>query len=323
MHPSFSKLIDTLFNTRHYAIYDPEFQKHLKDAPWKHWLSQSNYFNVKEEYVDSFVRWIYSSRINRLTQGCKLDSQRYTRRDIIVGTTQSFDESYFRYHKRRLRLFRGEYGYHRRCYKNHSFLDQPSTEDSPGEWAEPLDLKDWVIVSHPFCGTGNEHPRLKELLNKCESKGIPVVLDCAWFGTCFDLDFDLDHPAITEISFSLSKGIGLGLMRTGLRFSNYPPSDSMPIAQQNLYRHLVLSNCQIGIYQMKHFGPDWQAHKYLEWYKKLCKKYDMMKTKCLHISLLSRYNKYASHFLVDESYAKVGVREALKAIRKKKLILEN
>ena len=242
---------------------------------------------------------------------------------IIVGTTQSFDESYFRYHNRRLRLFRGEYAYHRRCYKNHLWLDQPKTGCFSGEWAEPLDSNDWIIVSHPFCGTGDEHPKLKELLGQCETKHIPVVLDCAWFGTCFNLCFDFDHPAITEISFSLSKGIGLGYMRTGLRFSNYPPLENMPIAQQNSYKHLALSNCQIGIWQMKQFDPDWQARKYLKWYQQLCRKYNMLETKCLHISRLSLYNKYRDDFLIDESYAKVGVREALKALRQKKLILED
>jgi len=316
---SFSKHIDLLFKTKHNAIYDYEFQKHLKKAPWESWLNQSNFFDVKEEYIEAFIHWIYSSKKNSFSESLK-DKKRYQRRDVIVGTTQSFDEAYFRYSDRRLRIFRGEYAYHRRCYENYAFLDSPAfSKEMPR--MQSLDKNDWVIVSQPFCGTGQEHPKLKELLDQCLKKKIPVLIDCAWFGTCFDINFDLEHPAISEVSFSLTKGIGLGLMRTGLRFSNYPIKDNKPIAQQNHYKHLVLNNCQIGIYQMNQFSPDFQALKYLDWYKKLCKKYAMIESNCLHISRLPLDHPFAKHFLVDEAYSKVGIREALKAIRKKQLIL--
>ena len=322
MRPSFEDCIGVFFRKTHNAIYDREYQNHLKKAPWEYWLSQSNYFDVTEEYIEAFVRWIYSSKNNQISDDSQLNNKRYTRKDIIVGTTQSFDEAYFRYHNRRLRLFRGEYGYHRRCYKNSVWLDKPLKIDREGGWAEPLESGDWVIVSHPFCGSGDEHPRLMELLEKCLEKNVPVILDCAWFGTCFGLKFDLNHPAVTEVSFSLSKGIGLGSMRTGIRFSRYSQSDGGPVAQQNKYKHLVLNNCQLGIYQMEKFSPDWQTNKYLNWYKQLCFKYSLLETKCLHISRLSLYSKYADFFLIDDSYVKVGVREALKAVRQKKIILD-
>ena len=319
MKNSFEENIDILFKTKHNAIYDPEYQDHLKKAPWKKWLSQNNYFDVTEEYKSDFINWICSSKNNQISKECLL--KKYPRKDITVGTTQSFDEAYFRYHNRRLRIFRGEYAYHRRCFKNFEWLDQALNTNPEGDWAEPLDSKDWVIVSHPFCGSGKEHPRLKELLEKCLKKQIPVLMDCAWFGTCFDLSFDLEHPAITEVAFSLSKGIGLGSMRTGLRFSRYSLSEKKPIAQQNEYKHLVLNNCQLGIYQMSQFDPDWATRKYLNWYQKLCSCYNLLETKCLHISRLPLDHKYSDHFLIDDSYAKVGVREALKAIRQKKLKL--
>ena len=315
MKPAFKDLIDVLFTKKTNAIYDPEYQNHLKKAPWEKWLSQNNYFDVVEEYIAVFVDWIYSSRENKLSQSLK---EKHFRKDITVGTTQTFDEAYYRYAGRRLRLFRGEYAYHRRCYPNWEWLDQPRGQNQ--EWGTALDSKDWVIVSHPFCGTGGEHPKLRELLDQCEKKNIPVVMDCAWFGTCFGLNFDFSHLAIKAVAFSLSKGLGLGSMRTGLRFSSYK-EENMPIVQQNRYKHLVLSNCQIGIYQMKRFSPDFTFNRYFHWYKKLCESYEMKATHCLHVCLLPYFNEYASHFLIDESYSKVGVREALKAIRQKKLTL--
>lgn len=162
---------------------------------------------------------------------------------------------------------------------------------------------------------------MNDSLKICEKKYIPLYIDSVWFRACFNLNFDFNHPAITKISFSLSKGISLGYMKTGLRFSNYSSSENMPITQHNLYNHLVLSNCQIGIWQMNQFDPDWSTRKYLKWYKQLCKKYDMLATKCLNVSLLPLYNQYSGYFLMDGSYAKVGVREALKSVRNKELIL--
>ena len=316
MNGSFSELVGSLFLTNHYSVYDIEFQKHLQKAPWGEWLRQSHYFKVKQEYIDCLIDWIYSSRRNHLSDSLKPKRNHYKRRDIIIGTTQSFDEAYFRYSNRRLRVFRGEYGYHRRCFKNTVWLD-----DATGDFSEPLDKNDWVIVSLPFCGSGREHPLLKDLFEECLLKQAPLLIDCAWFGTCFDVSFDLSHPAITEVSFSLSKGIGLGYMRTGLRFSNYPESETMPIAQHNIRDHLVFSSCQIGIYQMEKFKPDWQVEKYHGWYQQLCQKYNMIQTKCLHVALLPSDHAFASHFLIDEIYSKVGVREALKAIRQKRLLL--
>lgn len=313
-------LLNDLFQHRCNAIYDPEFQKHLANAPWTEWVSKPGYFEVTDEYIKKFSEWICSGVQNKLSDDFKFDSNRFSRTDIIVGTTQSFDESYFRYSGRRLRLFRGEYGYHRRCYKkNNLWLDKSLSEGR--EWAEPLDKNDWVIVSHPFCGTGAEHSKFRELLKKCEKIGVPVCVDCAWYGTCFGMDFNFDNPSIAEISFSLSKGIGLGSMRTGLRFSNYLFDEQMPIAQQNNYKHLVKDNCQIGLYQMNQFNPDWQVNKYLDWYNKLCNEYEFKKTNCLHVVLLKESHENFFDFLVDESYSRVGVREALKAIRQGRLKL--
>jgi len=315
----FDELVGKVFRNKHNAIYDPLFQKQLRSAPWQDWLSQPGYFEVQDQYIERFIDWMYSTKLNRLTNGCKFHSKRYTRRDIIIGTTQSFDEAYFRYAGRRLRMFRGEYAYHRRCYRNFAWLDEHIGNKANGEWADPIEPGDWVIISLPFCGTGGKHSKHEELLDRCAELDVPVILDCAWYGTCHDLDFDLDHPAITEVSFSLSKGIGLGNMRTGVRFSNYAKGDMMPIAQQNAYGHLVLGNCQLALHQMEEFGPDWQANKYLEWYKKLCAKYSMLETNCLHVTMLPRYHKHFDYFLIDESYIKVGVREALKAIRRGEL----
>ena len=81
-----------LFQTKHSAIYDPEFQKHLAEAPWKEWLSKPGYFEVRKEYLEKIHKWIHSTELN-VVKG--LDRFKY--RDMINGTTQAFDEAYYRY----------------------------------------------------------------------------------------------------------------------------------------------------------------------------------------------------------------------------------
>ena len=64
-----------LFQTKHSAIYDPEFQKHLADAPWKEWLSKPGYFEVRHQYLADLHNWHMSSKLNEV-KGLKRFKQR-------------------------------------------------------------------------------------------------------------------------------------------------------------------------------------------------------------------------------------------------------
>lgn len=252
---------------KHPALYDYQFQKNLADAPWNEWLSKPNYFDIYDEYIDTFIKWIHSSKNNKIRG---LENFKFT--DVIVGTTQAFDEAYYRYRNRQLRTFVHEYAYHSRNVSV-QYLDTDSID---------LNNNDWIIISLPFSGTGKTAPDYLTILEKAKLKNIPVLIDCAWFGTCSNIDFDFDHPAIHEVTFSLSKGIGLGNMRTGLRFSNY--NDGY-IRQQNNYKHLVFSNMQIGIWQMDKFTPDFITNKYQESYKNMCNTLNITSTDCMHVAM--------------------------------------
>jgi len=292
-----------LFRTKHNAIYDPEFQKHLADAPWKEWLSKPGYFEVRHQYLADIHNWIMSSKRNTVK-----GLTRFKYRDMINGTTQAFDEAYYRYSNRRLRILRGEYAYHKRVVKDFVFLD-----DENGNYI-PIEENDWVITSYPFCGNGNIPPHFDQLQDDCLEKNVPLLLDCAWFGTCRDITIDVYHPAITEVCFSLTKGIGLGNIRSGIRYSNY--EDNLPIRQQNDYNHLPLGAAQVGIWQMQKFGPDYIPNKYEKIYEHLCMTNNIMSSNCMMIGLLDNNHKDYDHYLIDGLYSKVGMREAVKKVRK-------
>lgn len=253
---------------KHPSLYDPEFQKNFYNAPWKEWLSKPGYFEVYDEYVEKFEKWILSSKNNSF-QGLK--NFKYI--DVTVGTTQTFDEAYLRYSNRQLRTFSAEYKYHSRNV-NVKVLDTETDYI-------PLEKDDWVIVSLPFSGIGNKHKFFDTLLLDAEIKNVPIIIDCAWFGTCYNVNFNFDSSNIVAVTFSLSKGIGMGNMRTGIRYSNY--TDGY-IRQQNNFKHLVFSNMQIGLWQMEKFNPDFITNKYLSYYKKMCLDYGFDETNCMHVA---------------------------------------
>jgi hypothetical protein len=254
---------------KHPSLYDPEFQKNFCNAPWKEWLSRPGYFDVLDEYLETFENWIVESK-NNSVQG--LNNFKYV--DVTVGTTQTFDEAYFRYSSKQLRTFSAEYRYHSRNV-NVKVLDTEMDYI-------PLENNDWVIVSLPFSGTGNEHKFFNVLLKDAEDKNVPVIVDCAWFGTCYNINFNFNSPSIVAVTYSLSKGIGMGNMRTGVRYSNYKDGC---IRQQNNFNHLVFSNMQIGLWQMQKFKPDFVCNKYLTYYKKMCSDYNFKETKCMHVAV--------------------------------------
>lgn len=277
---------------RNFAVYDPLFTKALREIPWADWHSENRPFYCREAYLEKFRAWIASTRLNRITG---LD--RFRTAHLINGTTQSFDEAYFRHRDKRLRFFRGEYAYHRRILGTAPFLDNA-----------PLAAGDYVIISAPFCSTGSMHPEFYSMLAQAEKLHVPVMVDCAYFGTCADFSLDLSSPAIESVSFSLTKGLGLGDIRSGVRFSNI--QDQNPIAQQNTYDHSVLGAARIGLHMMNQFGPDHIPERFFEAQRSACRDLGITPSPCMHLALGgAEWN----HFRVDDKYNTLGIRELVKA----------
>lgn len=277
------------------AVYDPLFTKLLKDVPWAQWFEHEDPLNCRLQYLEEYRQWIQKTELNKVWG---LDN--FRRLDLINGTTQTFDETYFKYSKRRLRVFRGEYAYHRRVFAHHAFIED-----------EPLLETDFVIVSAPFCSTGEIHPDMGKVLDRAQELNVPVIVDAAYFGTCYGLTFDFGHPAIESVSFSLTKGAGLGHIRSGIRFSNL--DDQNPICQQNNYNHSIQAAAKIGLYMMTHLHPDHIPAKYQAMQKSLCQDLGLQPSPCVHLALGD--NAWAS-YRIDDRYNRVGLSSLIKHRRK-------
>ena len=61
---------------------------------------------------------------------------------------------------------------------------------------------DAVIISLPFSDRGNKHRDMEDVLDWCDTLGIPVFIDAAYYSIGRDLEIDLSHPCINTISFT-------------------------------------------------------------------------------------------------------------------------
>jgi hypothetical protein len=277
---------------RNFAVYDGLFFRALKEMPWNQWFREEERpLYCRDQYLEKITHWILSSRLNRIS-----GLERFPRRDLINGTTQTFDDAYFRHRNKRLRIFRGEYAYHRRVFANWKFLED-----------ETLDKNDFVILSQPFCSSGDTHPHMDQLLREADRLGVPVILDCAYFGTCAEIDFRFEAECIESVSFSLTKGLGLGDIRSGIRFSNL--QETGPIQQQNDYHHTVLAAARIGIYMMELFSSDHVPAKYKSAQLSICKDLQVQPTNCMHLAL---GGKGWESFNVDDRFCTLGIRDLVK-----------
>ncbi len=283
-----------LISKKTHAVYDYEFIKKLKSIPWSDWMMSPHGVRCQQDYLSFYEQWIKLSQLNKIHG---LD--RFTQKHIINGTTQSFDEAFFRYKNRRLRFFRGEYAYHRRVVSHWAYL-----EDCP------LEKEDYIIISAPFCTTGEVHPLYSSIMDVATHMNVPVLIDCAYFGTCENLDLNLNYPCIESVSFSLSKGLGLGDIRSGIRFSHF--DDEYPIAQQNRYGHTVLAAARIGLYMMEHFHPDFIPLKYSAAQKEVCIELGLKPTPCMHLALGDNTDQWET-YKIDDIYQRVGIRNLVKA----------
>ena len=144
--------------------------------------------------------------------------------------------------------------YHMAAWRNY-FPDWKYIEE------QPLAKNDAVVISFPFADTGGEHPKMKEILDQCELLGIPVLLDCAYFGICQNIEFDLTHPAITDLTFSLSKFLPVAHLRIGMRLTKEDDDDSLLVLNKTNYTNRI--GLSVGEQILQEFNLEALKSKFL------------------------------------------------------------
>lgn len=221
-------------------------------------ITDQVYVNFKKEMTD----WLLASKLNNL-----YGFDDYKRLDIINGCTHFIDNIYMQGH---VQVLRGDYRYHER-------LGLGYVKDL-GSLVPGIPL----IIAMPFPSTGAVHNRMTEILDEAQNKDIDVHVDGAWLTCCRGIDFDVSHPAIKSVGISLSKGLGLGWNRIGLRWTRDRSSDSISI-MNDFHMELRMSSI-VGNYILNNVQPDylWNTHGDLN--TKLCKDFNLVPSKAIHLA---------------------------------------
>lgn len=233
-------------------------QQDLLSAKIDHDISDNVYINFKTEAED----WILKSKLNHLT-----GFEDFSRKDICIGCTQFIDTIYM---KGPVQTIEHDYKYHERLGIAH--ISQPSNliKNIP------------LILAMPFPSIGAIHPNMESILNECLEKSIDVHIDGAWVTCCRDISFNFSHPAIKSFAISLSKGLGLGWNRIGVRWSKEANPDAITIMNDFHMNNRALA--MIGLHYLRNLPPDylWNAHE--DHYYKVCKDFNLEPTNSIYLA---------------------------------------
>jgi hypothetical protein len=216
------------------------------------------YTNFKKEMTE----WLFQSKLNTISGFDNFD-----RVDIINGCTQFIDTTYM---TGPVQVLAGDYRYHARLGNWYTY---------PGFLSEEKQL----VIAMPFPSIGDTHMQMKEILDEAQDKRISVHVDGAWFTCCRGIDFDVSHPSIKSVGISLSKGLGLGWNRVGLRWTKSKDADAITI--QNDFNMNLRAPAMIGLHFIRNLPPDYLWATYGDIYYKICQDFDLTPTKSIYLAL--------------------------------------
>lgn len=260
-------------------IKDDEVISFVKETDKENFLYNSlQNVELKEEFLNKYFSWISTSKLNILKGLDKFNNLSY-----VHGTSQSFDAFYAENKDRKFRCFKGDFFYHALSWRNNytfSYLDD-----------EELDKNDAVVMSIPFSDNGFMHPNTSQVIETCNKLQIPVLIDLAYYNLARGINFNLDEPCISTITFSLSKGFYLlDRLRIGIRCKKEFNDD--PIDVFNSFDMFNKAGAALGLEIMRKFSPDHLQNKYYEKQKEICSNFNFDVSNCIVFGL------------GDESYSK-------------------
>lgn len=254
---------DLIQPVRPRAMYDNEIHTVEKQQYIRDYNQSVEELTI--EFKQKIDRWINSHQRIRF-----YGLDKFTDRNVILGVTQQLDELHMQY-KNRIAVFQGDYKYHWRLDPN----VRCRTIDT-------LAHDDVLVLSVPFPGIGDMHPQTLEILNRCKDLNIPVHIDGAWFGCSRKISLNCDHPAIQTVSISLSKALGMGVHRIGLRYAKDPQQG--PVKIMNDFSYTNIADMWMGIKMIDKFGADFWWNKYENHYNRICADFNLKPANAIHVA---------------------------------------
>lgn len=256
------KLKELVQRGRPRAMYDREIHAFHSTLACEHFSDNEA---LKTEYLQAFDGWLHGSKLNNVK-----GLEAFSHRDFCVGVTHFLDDLH-QMNGDQIVVVEGDYRYHWRL-RPEILVRTPET----------LAKGDVLILSAPFPSLGEIHPQSTEFLDRAHELEIPVHIDSAWYGCTRGFEFDYDHSAIKSIGFSLSKGLGLGANRIGVRYSKERVRGPITILNDfNMHIHVLM---WYGIKFIEQFGSDYMWNKYGQLYEEVCAGLKLNPTMAIHLA---------------------------------------
>lgn len=206
-------------------------------------------------FKQDFSPWLQAHSSNRL-QGL----ERY-QPSFSAGTTQAFDSFYFRHRTKKFRCFVGEYFYHLKTWISGNVSWSFVTE------SDPLAVGDALIISTPFCDTGNMHPEFARAIERCNQLGIPVLVDACYYVISGGIELDVGAECIDTVAFSLSKAFPVANLRIGMRYTR-DVFDGQSLHDAINYNNTL--SAQVGLALIHNYSSDYIYNQYREQQLEFC-----------------------------------------------------
>lgn len=236
--------------------------------------------SIVSSFLEEYFQWINTTKNNTF-----VGIENYQYKCYSAGTSESFDKFYMKNSNKRFRCFRGEYIYHKLAWRdnfNWCYIDD-----------EPIADNDAVIISLPFADTGNKHTNHDQILKECEKLNVPVLIDCCYFGTCSNIEFNLSYNCITDVTFSLSKAFPVAYARIGMRLTKEDNDDTLFVYNKPGLVYTNRLTASLGFRFIKEFGPDYIFNKYREKQLEYCSLLDVKSSNTVIFGIGdSRYQQY-------------------------------
>lgn len=247
--------------------------------------------NLKEDFFAAYRQWLQACTVAPVSG---LDQ--FPHVYFVNGVTQSYDIFFLEHKERRFRVAKGDYPYVRLSVKDWCYLEE-----------EELQAQDAVVLSYPFYENGRAPRNLTQLLDRCLELKIPVMLDAAYFGTCYDMEFDYSHPAIELVGFSLSKTFAVQSYRIGIQFSKKPLNYLEELQNQARYFNQV--GAYIGLQLLQKFPADFIPTTYRQAHHDICQQLDLLPTNSIMLANVKPQDHRFDQILEDNRFDPVVLPE--------------
>lgn len=256
-----------------HALQDPGITWELEDFAkstilWEGFFKADGNIDMHNIFCSSYLDWIQENKRNNI-----LGFSHFKHISMTNGTSEAFQMFMMRHNNRKFKFFKGDFMMHK-----------VASNSMHNDWswihnADEVTADSAVIISCPFSDFGAEHPQMQKLLNICDTWNIPVLIDMAYFGMCHDIEIDLSHKCIEEVTFSLGKTFPIIGARAGIRLQKTDIDDAVLFANQ----HGIVNNfgAMIGLTCIENWDSDYIVRKHKDTQLKVCDTLGVEPTKCI------------------------------------------